>query len=77
MSKVAKFWEAMGGRKQFNGYLMCIFATVMAPELDPTFVEYISAIGAALLGTSGLIVVEDVKKAVAERIADDAEKEAP
>lgn len=63
MSKVAKFWEAMGGRKMGNGYLFCLLATIMIFPLGGTFLEYVAAIGSVLVATNVTVAYEDQKKA--------------
>lgn len=57
-----RFWAAVGGRKQANGYLLAILITAMAFPLGASFTEYATAIGVALLGTSATVAYEDAKR---------------
>lgn len=63
MTKVAKFWQMVGGRKFGNGAILAALLTVMAFPLHATFTEYATFLATALLGTSGLIAAEDVRRA--------------
>lgn len=65
MVAAAKFWAWVGGRKMGNGAILATLLTVMAFPLHATFTEYATFVAAALLGTSGLIAAEDVKRASA------------
>lgn len=60
-TKTAVFWQVVGGRKQFNGYLYAILVTVMVFALKGTFAEYGMWLAAALLGTSLMVAHEDSK----------------
>ena len=59
MTKTERFWRAVGGRKQFHGYLAYVTLTAMAFFLNATFGEYAMGILAALGITSGVIAYED------------------
>ena len=53
------FYKAMGGRKQFNGYLMVALITAMAFPLDADYQTYCLWVAACLLGTTAAVVIED------------------
>jgi hypothetical protein len=54
-----RFFNIIGGRKQFNGYIATLLLTVMAPFLKASFPEYSLGILGALGLTSSLIAFED------------------
>ncbi len=58
-SKQTKFFQLVGGRKQFNGYIATLLLTIMAPFLQASFSEYSLGLLGALGLTSGLIAWED------------------
>ena len=58
-SKTTQFFQKVGGRKQFNGYLATDLLTLMAFVIKPNFSEYSFGILGALGLTSGLIALED------------------
>lgn len=51
-----------GGRKQFNGYIYSLLVTGMAILREAAFNEYATWMAVALLGTSALVVTEDLKR---------------
>lgn len=57
--KGTQFFHALGGRKQFNGYIATLLLTAMAPLLGASFPEYSFGLLGALGVTSGLIFMED------------------
>jgi hypothetical protein len=50
-----RFFSAIGGRKQFNGYIATALLTIMAPFLGASFPEYSLGVLGALGLTSSLI----------------------
>lgn len=54
------FWQKVGGRKAFNGYVASALLTGMAFFLDASFEAYGAAILLSLGITSGLTAAEDV-----------------
>jgi hypothetical protein len=62
MSEKKPFLSKIGGRKQANGYVYALLATAMALKLDATFDLYAMWLAAALLGTSTIVAIEDMKK---------------
>lgn len=58
------FWRAVGGRKVAAGLLYAVLVTAMAFPLGADFVQYATALAAGLLGTSAMVVVEDVNRPV-------------
>lgn len=56
------FWRAVGGRKVAAGLLYAVLITVMAFPLHADFIAYATALATGLLGTSALVVVEDVNR---------------
>lgn len=60
MKRREVFWHAVGGRKQFNGYLYAALVTFMAVRVDPfPFEAYAMWLAAALIGTSAIVAAED------------------
>lgn len=63
MSRIERFWRAVGGRKQVNGYIYAALVTFGALQLDPfPFDSYALYLSLALLGTSALVGIEDARK---------------
>ena len=74
MGKTERFWRAVGGRKQGNGYLYALLITLVAFRVDPfPFEPYALWLAAALLGTSAIVALEDrqTKRAFPKRRASD------
>lgn len=57
--KTTAFWAAVGGRKQFNGYIYAALITAMFLHVGGSFETYCMSLGAALLGTSFLVAHEE------------------
>lgn len=57
-------FQRVGGRKQFNGYLFALLATVGAYTLGATFETYAMWLSVALLGTSAMVAWEDQRRMV-------------
>lgn len=55
----AAFWKAVGGRKQFNGWLAFVAFTAMAIPLKASYETYVLGILGALGLTVGSIAYED------------------
>lgn len=55
----SRFFNTIGGRKQFNGYIATALLTIMAPFLGASFPEYSLGVLGALGLTSSLIAFED------------------
>lgn len=61
--KSEDFWKAVGGRKQFNGYVYATLLSVMAVRMETfPFDAYALWLAAALLGTSVMVAAEDRAK---------------
>jgi hypothetical protein len=54
--------QKVGGRKAANGYLYSVLITPMAFALDADFQTYALWLAAALLGTSAIVAIEDIKR---------------
>jgi len=53
------FFEKVGGRKQFNGYLYATLVSAAAWHLGAAFEAYAMWLSVALLGTSAMVAWED------------------
>ena len=56
------FFRAVGGRKNFAGYLAFLALTGMALPLNASFTQYAATILMALGITSGLVAFEDLRR---------------
>lgn len=56
------FWEKVGGRKNFNGWIASFLLTVMAFPLNAPYALYMSGILLAMGITQTLTTTEDVMK---------------
>jgi hypothetical protein len=60
-----KFLEAVGGRKQLNGYIYTVLVTGYALLVWPDFKVYAGALAIGLGISGALIAWEDIKRRLA------------